>query len=392
MKIAMVFFDLSIPAGGQRQFLSLAQELKKSGHTVKIYCTKYGNEVFPELWHDLNISVIESSRKQTIKDKIFPFNKNFYDYLSKAEKIAANMDPDFDALNCHEDFAYRVGYFYKKKNNKTRVVWSLNNVAYFYDRTAPWGRRIKSYFLNKYKNLRERKYFKAVDLVTPLSRYEESWCKERELPVKIIRSGLDFQKFFSEVRHPETKFKILCIGALGPHRRFEDAIRAVAELRKRNCEVKLTVVCKEIGNENQYRKKLLDLLDTLELKNEVELLFNGLNDKELVELIKTSDVFVHTVYLPPPQYYGWGLVVFESMAAGLPVVLCSTTGATEVLTDGENAVFAEPLDWQNFADKIHWLISDQNNYFKIARNGQKFVKDNISWSVYAKNMLESFAV
>ena len=302
------------------------------------------------------------------------------------------MDKDFDVVNCHEDFAYRVGYFYKKFNRNVRLIWSLNNVSYYFDESGSFKSRAKSYLLNLYKNIRERKYFRCVDLVTPLSRYEENWCKERHLSVKIIRSGLDFQKFFAPIKIPSGTFKLLCIGALGKHRRFEDAIYSVYELRNRGIDVTLTIVCKRMDEDMIYQNSLLELVRVLELGEHVNFLFKGLEDEKMIDLMRKSDVFVHTVYLPPPQYYGWGLVVFESMSAGLPVVLCSTTGATEVLKDGVNAVFARPMDSKDFANKIYSLLSDVEYYKKIAQSGQDFVKANISWSAYAKNMLKEFSV
>ncbi len=122
----------------------------------------------------------------------------------------------------------------------------------------------------------------------------------------------------------------------------------------------------------------------------VELRTEGVSEEELLQVYDSAHILVHPVFLPPPQYYGWGLVVFEAMAAGLPVVLCSTTGATEVLTDGKNALFAEPDDVESFALGVKRLITDPEYYGRIAQNGQNFVKDSISWDRYTESMMELF--
>jgi glycosyltransferase involved in cell wall biosynthesis len=324
--------------------------------------------------------------------KLLWFNRGFYDYLDRAKKISARLDRDFDALNCHEDFAYRVGYFFKKIKPGTKVVWSLNNVCYFFDPRGSQLRRIRSFLLNLYKNRREKRYFAAVDWVAPLSRYEERWCLDRKLPVRIVRSGLDFVQFFQPVKKPLAgqRFNLLSIGALGTHRRFEDTITAVKILRDGGLDVGAKIVCKKIrGSENaEYEMKLRRMIGEMGLEKEVELLTGGLKEDEMPRVYRETHVFVHPVYLPPPQYYGWGLVVFEAMAAGLPVVLCRVTGATEVLTNDRDALFAEPLDGRDFAEKIKKLIDNLAYYYRVAQNGQDFVKNNISWDKYSRSLLE----
>lgn len=394
MKIAMVFFDLSIPAGGQRQFLSLARELKNKGHNVKIFTCLQDKNIYPELWNDLEVKVVKPKYTETIKQKIFYFNKNYYAYINKAEAIYKEMDNDFDVLNCHEDFAYRVGYYYKKNKPNTKVVWSLNNVCYYYDNTGNIFKKIKSYLLNVYKNFRDKKYYKCVDIVAPLSKYEEKWCQDRNLKVQIVRSGLDFQKFYKKVKTIEnvSPINILSVGALGSHRRFEDVIHSIKILRDEGFNLNANIICKKINgfHVDSYEKTIKEMISNLKLEKEIKLITEGVDDKELANIYDECHIFVHTVYLPPPQYYGWGLVVFEAMASGLPVVLCNTTGATEVLTDGVNAIFSKPLDSKSFSVGIKKLLSNSKYYRYVAQNGQDYVKNNISWEKYTESMIKLF--
>ncbi len=395
MKVAMIFFDLSIPAGGQRQFLSLAQELKSRGHEIKIYTLLQNKKIFPNLWQNLDITVVKlNDAKINILQKILFFNKDYYNYINKAISVYIAMDKDFDVINCHEDFAYRVGYFYKKNNHKTKIIWSLNNVSYFYNKSSHVIANFKSYILNFYKNIRENRFYRQVNMVAPLSKYEEKWCLDRNLRATIVRSGLNFQEFYKPVKRvqKDDNFCVLSIGALGPHRRFEDTIRAVKILRNEGFSVNAKIVCKKItgNNSDDYENTIRELISEVDLQKHVELLTAGASDIELSKIYDQSHIFMHPVYLPPPQYYGWGLVVFEAMASGLPIVLCRTTGATEVLTDKENSLFAKPLDSKDFSDKIRDLISNPDYYNYISKNGQEFVRNNISWSKYTDSMLKLF--
>jgi len=66
--------------------------------------------------------------------------------------------------------------------------------------------------------------------------------------------------------------------------------------------------------------------------------FHGhISEEKLVEFYSTSDIFVFPNY---PQT--WGLAVFEAMGCGTPVVVSTSCGASEVLTDKENAILVPP--------------------------------------------------
>lgn len=72
----------------------------------------------------------------------------------------------------------------------------------------------------------------------------------------------------------------------------------------------------------------------------------------------------------------------------MPLVVSRVTSVAVALKDGENALFVDPLRPDQIADKVQELISDEKLYKKIAENGQKFTKENISWNAYARGFLE----
>jgi glycosyltransferase involved in cell wall biosynthesis len=86
----------------------------------------------------------------------------------------------------------------------------------------------------------------------------------------------------------------------------------------------------------------------------------------------------------------WGLVVFEAMAMGLPVIVSETAGASEVLTDHENSIIVKPKDPKGIASAVQELIQKPELYKKLSREGRKFVEKNISWPRYTEDMLKIF--
>lgn len=83
--------------------------------------------------------------------------------------------------------------------------------------------------------------------------------------------------------------------------------------------------------------------------------FLGNVEMELVpKLLKMSDVFVF-----PTQFDGWGMVVNEAMACGLPVITTKTCGAAhDLVSDGQNGFLLEPSDDRGFIDKMIYLANN----------------------------------
>ncbi|MFH1246483.1 MAG: glycosyltransferase family 4 protein [Candidatus Liptonbacteria bacterium] len=400
MKIAIVCFNLKWQAGGTRLIYSLARGLGAQKHKVVIYAPEVNEKAFPELRADLDIRIVSPPYD-------FLWNKKINGFLQKiiakmredrlhtlvARKIADAMDADFDIVNVH-DFAYKVAPFYKSRNPKTKILWTENDPPYVYLPKPNPVYDLLSRAYNKMRDIFARSYFKSIDKVAVLDFYNRDWCKARGLESVVVRSGVDFNSFYrpAHVRTgSEKKFRLFSLGALNPYRRFEDLIRASKILHDRGLAIETSIVCKDIWNESGYRHKLKLLANELGVSEYVKINFDGVSDKGLRDEFTSADVFVLTTYLPHPRNgYGWGLTNFEAMAAGLPLLLYRTSTASEVLEDGKNVLLVDAKNFEQIADKVEFLMHDQNAYNRIAADGQRFVKENLSWDKYAKDLVAMF--
>ena len=59
---------------------------------------------------------------------------------------------------------------------------------------------------------------------------------------------------------------------------------------------------------------------------------------------------------------GFGLVILEAMASGLPVVASNSGGIPDIITDGDNGILTPEKDEQEIANAINSLLSDDNRY------------------------------
>jgi glycosyltransferase involved in cell wall biosynthesis len=142
---------------------------------------------------------------------------------------------------------------------------------------------------------------------------------------------------------------------------------------------------------------LLDAFDRLSPGNNVELVFWGgfgsrrvakyfqsyldshpgviirsgsIRDHGLHEVYAKSSVLVH-----PSLADGFGYVVQEAMACGLPVIVTDATGASDLVTDGQNGFVVPAGDAQSIADRLAHLIQCPSLLPTLGRRALDTVKN-----------------
>ncbi len=399
MKIAIVCFNIDWPAGGPRLLYSFAKEVKKMGHEVSIYVPHFSGQYFKELWTGLDIRVVKPREEFVWEGRPSFFKwiarkiKQEELHLDTARRIANALPADLDLLNVH-DYAYRVAYFYRKRNPKAKILWNSNDPPYSYLPKKNPAKAILSKLYNWYRDIASKEYFLAIDSIVVLDKFNQDWCAARGLQSEIVYLGVDFENFYLPVKNfaekaRQKKVQIMGLGALNKYRRYDDTILAVKQLRDWGYDATALIICNDTWHETEYRNFLVHLVRENNLEHFVRLKFEGANEAKLKDAFKESDVFVYAVYLPPPRDgFGFSIAVMEAIASGLPLIMCRTTTSMEVLHDGETALFVDPMSPTQIAEKIKMLVDDPKLYDRIARTGQELVKKEFSWENYAKKILD----
>jgi glycosyltransferase involved in cell wall biosynthesis len=65
---------------------------------------------------------------------------------------------------------------------------------------------------------------------------------------------------------------------------------------------------------------------------------------------------------------GFGSVVPEALANGLPVITTTNAGAADVIEEGRNGFVVPPADSGALADRIEWCLSHPMELIKMRRN------------------------
>jgi glycosyltransferase involved in cell wall biosynthesis len=132
-----------------------------------------------------------------------------------------------------------------------------------------------------------------------------------------------------------------------PQKRFDLAIRAIAEVRKLHPRVQLVVP----GPFTAHTESLKALATELGLADAV-LFLGPIAEDELQTLYEGAAVYV---YPAPEEDFGMGVI--ESMAKGVPVVAWNQAGPTVTVGPG-TGYLADPLDVSDYAAGISGLLDD----------------------------------
>jgi uncharacterized protein (TIRG00374 family) len=132
-----------------------------------------------------------------------------------------------------------------------------------------------------------------------------------------------------------------------PQKRFDLAIRAMQEVRKRHPKVQLVIP----GPSTSHTEVLKALAAKLELTDGVTFL-GAISEEQLQKLYEGAAVYV---YPAPEEDFGMGVI--ESMAKGVPVVAWNQAGPT-VTMGPRTGYLAEPLEVSDYAAGISGLLDD----------------------------------
>jgi len=170
---------------------------------------------------------------------------------------------------------------------------------------------------------------------------------------------------------------IMYIGRPNPHKNLENLIKAYQKQKKDGDNIALVLAGKE---DNNFRR-----IKNIVKSDEIEdVFFTGfVNESQLRWLYENC-----LAYVFPSLSEGFGLPGLEAMAHGAPVVSSNATCLPEIY--GDAALYFDPLNVNDMADKINQILINQKLRDKLIKLGFDQVK-KYSWQHMAKQTLELYS-
>lgn len=160
-----------------------------------------------------------------------------------------------------------------------------------------------------------------------------------------FRPGIDASGLQADLRLDGKRVAVFT-GRLVPHKGVDVILQALVQLPR---DVVLVVI-----GAGPRLPSLVGLARRLGVADRVRFC-PAVSDEELPRYLALGDVFV---FPSQNRLEGFGLVVAEAMAAGLPVVIADMPGVREVIEPGREGLLAEPLLATDLADKLRTILDD----------------------------------
>jgi glycosyltransferase involved in cell wall biosynthesis len=191
--------------------------------------------------------------------------------------------------------------------------------------------------------------------------------------VRVIHNGINPDRFKASELDGN---RIIYVGRLHERKGVD---RLLMSFKKVLDEMKAELVIVGSGEMEGHLKELARKLDI-----EESVRFCGfVDDEDIPGLYASSSLFVM-----PSYYEGFGIVLLEAMASGLPVVATATGGAPELVENEKNGFLATH---ENMHKSIISLLQDRALMRNCGSNNRKKAIGNFSWDAIAERTIEVYS-
>ena len=354
--------------GAEIRLKEIGRRFVRKGHEIHIICGKTElNLPSYEIFEGMHIHYVN-----TIPKLFFKFRKLSF-YLSRylfyilnfrlVYKIAKKVDIIVDDIAPSCSSAYIVGKILNKPVYATFHEYNGLTLFKFKDPFTAFLSVLNEYLL---------KVFNFEKIIT-VSENSKKNMVEFGIPkekIVVVPNGIDFSKY-QIPKILKEKNSIVIVGRLAKQKGHIYLIKAMHKVIQQVPDAKLYII-----GDGYLRNELESYVKNSELEKNI--IFMGkVSEEEKIERLHKSELFVL-----PSLHEGFGIVLLEAMACGLPII-ASDLPVFRELMDEQNGYFVEKANSKEFAKKIVELLRDVEKRDRIGRYNQEYVK-RFDWDKVAE--------
>ena len=305
------------------------------------------------------------------------FTQYFYYPLLILKKIL-ELKPDIVHIHGNHPPYPIIGVLIRKFFKKIPVIFTVHGIyemetRYEKPRTGI-KRKVNKYFIDKVLA-----YVPYIIVVS--SPLKPLITKKTNSKIYMIPNGINLREIQNaeicnhiKVKHPS----VLFIGRLERIKGVDILLRAISIIKKEMPEI-----CGYIMGDGSLENELKELTKKLDMEENVNFL-GFKSEKEKYSYIKSVDICII-----PSRYEPFGIVCLEAMACGKPVVASNVGGLPYVIEDGKSGLLFERGNAKDLANKIIFLLQNEDLRNKMGEAGQERAK-NFTWDKIAERTLKLY--
>ncbi|STO30817.1 Probable poly(glycerol-phosphate) alpha-glucosyltransferase [Fusobacterium necrogenes] len=318
---------------------------------------------------DLKINY-SNDRKRFFPIRIPIFLKKRKKHIELLQKIIIEKQPDIIVSMIGPEL-YFLPYL---KLGKSKII----REHHFNKYASLFAEERKIYKLkNLFKIYKEEKIIEKYDRFIVLT--EEDRIQWKNSKVQVINNSLSF---YPKITSTLQNKKVISVGRLV----YQKGYDLLIEIWKKVVE-KYSDWILDIYGEGELRKELQEKINNYKLENNI---FLRGREKNIQEKYLES-----SIYIMSSRYEGFGMVLVEAQACGLPIVSFDCPcGPKDIITNEEDGFLCEFGDIDDMVDKIIYLIENEEKrkiFGKKAReNSLKFSEEKImkQWKELFENLVK----
>lgn len=382
LQVVPYFYPAWAYGGIPKVVYELSKELVKSGHDVTVYTT---DALDQDSRYDLSVkeTVIDGVKVRYFKNlsNMLAYNYQIFIPLGLCKAIKKNISYfDIIHLHGHRHFLNNVVHYYAKKAKKPYIFSGHGTVPRIERRL--WAKAIFDKIFGR-QILRDAAHFVAVSN-NEIKQYHDMGIVEEKITV--INNGIDINTF--EVLPKKNKFKkeynlmnkkiILYLGKITPRKGGVFLVKAFSKLKRDD------IVLVFAGNDMGFKKKIIKAIKESSVAQRV--IFTGLltGDKKLSAYVD-ADILVY-----PAIYEIFGLVPFEAIMCGVPVIVTDDCGCGEIIGKEDIGYLVKYNDIYGLRDLINKILSDTNTAYEKVKKGREFITNNLNWRLISNKYIDVY--
>jgi colanic acid/amylovoran biosynthesis glycosyltransferase len=198
-------------------------------------------------------------------------------------------------------------------------------------------------------------------------------CPEEKIKIQHIAIDLEMIPF--RLRTPKTeeeKLIILFCGRFSEKKGLLYALKAVSEVIKSFCSIEFRII-----GDGELRQEVDDYVKSANISEWVKLLGVKSHD-EVIKELNNADIFLHPSVTASDgdSEGGAPTIILEAQAAGLPVVSTFHADIPEVVIDGKTGFLVKERDVLAIAEKLEYLLMNQELWQGLGKNGREHMRRN----------------
>lgn len=216
-----------------------------------------------------------------------------------------------------------------------------------------------------------------------MSKLARDLNKGRDVLLEFAPPGVDTLAFHPQSQRPlDTAGYILCVGRLSdPRKNITMLLDAYARLVETMSMPPQLLLAGSSGPNTEF----WDKVHSSNLRDRIIFCANP-NKASLIKLYQGAACFAL-----PSSEEGFGMVLIEAMACGVPVVATRCGGPDGIVTDGKDGFLISTDDVEAMADRLYRLLTDFNLNKTMGQLARSTVEMRFSQSVTSKTFLDVYS-